>query len=137
MYRFESVGPKGIIKKVIQYTAVKSIGKNTYNLSFGDLNEISGEPDDTIVSNNNDTKKILLTVARSALEFSSKFPHARILVIGSTRSRTRLYQMTFRQHFEEIDKLFDIQGYVEYDWRKFETGVNYEAFLFTKKPNKQ
>ena len=136
LYKFESIGPKGIIKKVIQYTPVKSIGKKIYNLSFGDLNEINGEPDDTKVSNNNDTKMILLTVARSALEFSSQFPHARILVIGSTKSRTRLYQMTFRKHFEEIDKLFDIQGYIEYDWRKFESGINYEAFLFTKKLNK-
>jgi hypothetical protein len=135
-YEFESIGPKGIIKKVIQYEPVTNISKNVYNLSFGDLNKISGKIDDTVVSNNSDTKKILLTVARSGLEFSTKFPHAHILIAGSTRSRTRLYQMAFRQYFDEIDKLFDIQGYIENDWRKFESGINYEAFLLTKKPNK-
>ena len=44
--------------------------------------------------------------------------------------------MAIRQHFDEIDKLFDIQDYIEKNWRKFEFGINYEAFLFTKKPNK-
>ena len=136
IYKFESIGPKGIIKKIVQYTPVRSIGKNIYNLSFGDLNEFNGEPDDTVVSNNNDADRILLTVGRSALEFSAQFPHARILVIGSTRSRTRLYQMTLRKHFEDVDKLFDIQEYIEYEWREFESGINYEAFLFMKKSNK-
>ena len=43
--------------------------------------------------------------------------------------------MAFKQHFDEIDKLFDIQGYIEYDWKKFESGINYEAFLLAKKTN--
>jgi hypothetical protein len=135
-YEFESIGPKGIIRKIVQYQPVGSITKNLYNLSFGDLNKVTGEIDDTVISNNGDTQKILLTVARSALEFSTKFTNAHILIAGSTRSRTRLYQMAFKQHFDEIDKLFDIQGYIEYDWKKFESGINYEAFLLAKKTNK-
>jgi hypothetical protein len=135
-YKFESIGPKGIIRKFVLYRRISPQNKNYYNLSFGDWDKKNGRLDDTIVSNNGDTKKILLTVARSALEFSTQFPHAYILVVGSTRSRTRLYQMAFSQHFEEIDKLFEIQGYIENNWRKFESGINYDAFLLTKKPNK-
>lgn len=132
-FEFESIGPKGIIRKIVQFQPVRSTGKNLYILSFGDLNKVTGEMDDTVVSNNGDTKKILLTVARSALKFSAKFPQAHILIAGSTISRTRLYQMAFKQHFDEIDKLFDIQGYIEFDWKKFESGINYEAFLLVKK----
>jgi hypothetical protein len=43
LYKFESIGPKGIIKKIVQYTPVRGIGKDLYNLSFGDWNKINEE----------------------------------------------------------------------------------------------
>ena len=35
-YEFNSIGPKGSIKKVVRFT---QIGVNIYNLGFGDLEE--------------------------------------------------------------------------------------------------
>jgi uncharacterized protein involved in outer membrane biogenesis len=134
-YKFESIGHKGIIKKAVKYTAVTSIGKNIYNLSFGDLNKISGEIDDTVVSNNNDTNKILLTVGLTSLLFANHFPNAEILIVGSTISRTRLYQMAINQNVIEIGKFFDLKGFRNGNWGKFKAGINFEAFLVTKKLN--
>ena len=110
-YKFESIGPKGIIKKVVQYRPVRSIRKNLYNLSFGDLNKINGEIDDKVVSNNRDTEKIIVTVGFTFLLFVNHFPNAEILIVGSTNSRTRLYQMAINQNIIEIDKFFDLRGF--------------------------
>jgi hypothetical protein len=134
-YEFESIGPKGIIRKVVQYQQVRNISKNFYNLSFGDLDEESGLPDDFVVSNNNDTKKILFTVGSTALQFINHFPDAEILIIGSTISRTRLYQMAINQHIVEIDKIFDLKGFENGHWERFKKGTNFEAFLVKKKLN--
>jgi hypothetical protein len=44
-----------------------------------------------------------------------------------------LYQMAINQNIQEIDKYFDIQGFRNGDWRKFEKGLNFEGFLIKKK----
>jgi hypothetical protein len=67
-FKFISEGPKGRIDKEIQYA--ETLIKNVYNLAFGDKNEINGEIDDKIISNNKDAQKILATVAASVLIFS-------------------------------------------------------------------
>jgi hypothetical protein len=134
-YKFDSIGPNGIIRKVVSYRRINSLSKNYYNLSFGDWDKINGKVNDTIVSNNNDTKKILFTVGLTALQFVNHFPTAEVFIEGSTISRTRLYQMTIRQHFIEIDKLFDLRGLRNGKWEKFKPGINFEAFLLKKKFN--
>ena len=58
-YEFYSKGPKGIIKKVVEFTPNSSYGKIYVNLSFGDWDEKKKIINDTIVSNNMDMKKIL------------------------------------------------------------------------------
>ncbi len=35
-YKFQSTGPKGIIKKVVTFRKIISSNENYYNLSFGD-----------------------------------------------------------------------------------------------------
>ena len=134
-YKFDSIGPKGIIRKVVSYRRINPLNKNYYNLSFGDWDKINGKVNDTIVSNNNDTKKILFTVGLTALQFVNHFPMAEVFIEGSTISRTRLYQMAIRQYFLEIDKLFDLKGLRNGKWEKFKTGINFEAFLLKKKFN--
>jgi hypothetical protein len=134
-YKFDSIGPKGVIRKVVSYRRFNLQNKNYYNLSFGDWDKINGKIDDTIISNNGDTNKILLTVGLTALQFVNHFPNAEVFIEGSTISRTRLYQMTIRQYFMEIDKLFDLQGFRNGHWEIFKTGINFEAFLLKKKFN--
>ena len=135
LYEFLSIGPKGIIKKVIQFEKINGINKNIYNLTLGDLNEI-GRINDLVVSNNNDTAKVLYTVAFTILEFANRFPNASVLIEGSTNSRTRLYQMAIGKNVEEINKFFDIKGLKNGYWENFKPGINFEAFLIKYKPIK-
>ena len=59
-YEFTSEGPRGHIKKIVRFT---QIGPGVFNLAFGDLHEETGEISDTAVTNNNDSRKVLTTVA--------------------------------------------------------------------------
>jgi hypothetical protein len=130
LYKFHSIGPKGIIKKIVTYS---KINDNFYNLSFGDEDEINGSLNDQVISDNNDSKKVLITDAFTALQFVNHYPVVEILIIGSSMSRTRLYQMAINQNFEEIDKLFDLKGLRNGEWGKFKKGINFDAFLIKKK----
>lgn len=89
-YEFVSEGPKGKIKKVVRFT---KIDDSVYNLAFGDLEEDTGEINDSVISNNNDSSKVLATVAMIVKDFSLRYPDEWIVAIGSTHSRTRLYRM--------------------------------------------
>ena len=61
IFEFVSQGPKGRIKKRVQYQATKQ--KNLFNLAFGDINPETNEIDDKVVTNNKDSLKVLSTVA--------------------------------------------------------------------------
>jgi hypothetical protein len=128
-YRFESIGPRGVIKKLVYYRKLKSLKGNYYNLSFGDKDEITGILNDLVISNNYDTSKVLFTVAQTVLLFVKHYPNANILIIGSTKSRTRLYQMTIAQNISEINKQFEIQGLKNGNWEDFRKGINFDSFL--------
>jgi hypothetical protein len=135
-YKFESNGPGGTIKKVVQFEKIKGLRENIYNLTMGDWDENKGTINDLVISNNNDTTKVLFTVAFTILEFVSHFPNTSVLIAGSTDSRTRLYQMAISKNVKEIDKLFYIQGFRNGYWENFQPGRNFEAFLMNKKPGK-
>lgn len=135
-YEFESIGPKGTIKKVVRLSPIES---QVYNLGFGDLNELTGEIDDFSVSDNADTNQILGTVAQIVYDFTILYPDAIVFVQGTTSARTRLYQMRISQHWDTISVLFTVHGYVSDGWSPFEKKKNYEAFIakrnITKEPN--
>jgi hypothetical protein len=131
-YEFVSNGPKGKIRKTIVYQQVSDQG-DTYNLAFGDLNEKTRTIDDLTTSNNSDTQKVLVTVAKTLLDFMNDHPNAVIFATGSTPSRTRLYQMGISKFYDEIQDKFNIEGYSNSTWRPFKRGKNYEAFLLNHK----
>jgi hypothetical protein len=131
VFEFVSKGPKGDIHKIIQYSETNL--KGYYNLGFGDLNVNTGEVDDTVVSNNSDTDKVLATVAASVIAFTEVYPDSWIYAIGSTNARTRLYQMGISKYFEEILEIFDIYGLDGDAWQIFERNKNYQAFLIKRK----
>jgi hypothetical protein len=125
-YEFISEGPKGKIKKVVRFTM---IGENVYNLAFGDLDEETGEINDTVITNNVDSKKVLATVAMIVNDFSLKYHDAWILATGSTHSRTRLYRMGITNHWHTISVDFEIYGLKDKEWELFEQRKDYAAFL--------
>jgi len=72
-YEFFSEGPMGKIRKVVQFQQIPSRDE-IYNLGFGDFNEELGEVDDLSVTNNQDTQKVLATVAGTVLDFMKQHP---------------------------------------------------------------
>ena len=61
IFEFISEGPNGLIKKMVQFTPTNLHG--FYILALGDKDSKTGELDDLSISNNNDTERILATVA--------------------------------------------------------------------------
>ena len=135
IYKFQSVGPKGTIRKIVQFQKIENIAENIYNLLFGDWDIKNGLIDDKVISDNKDANKILVTIARTVLQFVKHFQGAKILIVGSTRTRTRLYQMAIAQNLTAINKHFDIQGLIDDHWENFRSGINFDAFLAKGKEN--
>ena len=131
LFEFESSGANGIIKKVIQYAPMNS--KGIYNLGFGDLDLSTGEINDSVVSNNGDTHKILATVASTVFTFLEKRPKSSIYIIGSNPIRTRLYRIGISNNLIEIESTFEVFGLINSEWELFQQQKNYEAFLIRKK----
>jgi hypothetical protein len=125
-YEFESTGPKGIIKKVARFT---EIDPGIYNFGFGDLNESSGEINDIVISNNGDGDKVLSTLASIIHDFTLIYPHAAVFIQGTTRGRTRRYQMGINKYWGQIRLSFKVWGQKNGKWESFRKGENYEAFL--------
>lgn len=130
VYEFYSEGQMGRIKKVIVY---EPISENVFNLGFGDWNEDRQQTDDSTRSNNGDRDKVLATVALTAVDFTDRFPDAQLFVTGSSPARTRLYQMGIANNLLEINERFEVKGFRTTDWEIFRMGVNYQAFLISRK----
>ena len=126
-YEFTSVGPKGMIKKHIQFLPVND--GQFYNLAFGDVDPVTGEIDDLAVSNNGDRDKILATIVDAVYSFLNIYPGAWIYASGSTDARTRLYKIAITRYFNEISEDFLIYGQVDDDWHSFEKDKKYIAFI--------
>jgi len=60
IFEFDSIGKKGKITKLVQYTEMSV--KGYYNLGFGDLDLETREINDEIITNNGDGQKVLATV---------------------------------------------------------------------------
>ena len=62
-YYFKSVGEKGSVYKIVALTLK---GNGNWNLGFGDL--IDNKINDSIVTNNQDIRKVIGTVAKVAID---------------------------------------------------------------------
>lgn len=71
-FEFYSEGPKGIIKKVVEFQPTMQDG--VYNLAFGDYNEEAKAINDKVVTNNGDSIKVLATVASTVYAFIESIP---------------------------------------------------------------
>ena len=130
-FEFISEGYKGLIYKLVRYQPTNL--KNVYNLAFGDKNHTTGDIDDTVISNNGDSEKVLATVVATVYAFTDKYPDAWIYATGSTKSRTRLYQMGIAKYLPEVEDDFEVLGERNDDWEMFEKNVEYEGFLVRRK----
>ncbi len=73
-FEFISEGPKGAIRKLIEFQETTDTG--LYNLAFGDKDPVTGSIDDLAVSDNGDTEKILATIVSALYAFCEKYPGA-------------------------------------------------------------
>jgi hypothetical protein len=131
VFEFVSEGPKGKIFKLVQFGETNL--KGLYNLAFGDKDPATGEINDSIISNNNDSSKVLATVVATVFAFTDKYPETWIFATGSSKSRTRLYRMGLNKYLPEIVQTFDLYGQRLGEWEIFDKGVDYEAFLVQRK----
>lgn len=131
VYEFVSQGPKGDVKKVVMYSPTNI--PNFFNLGFGDKNELTGQPDDQVVTNNGDSIKVMATVGSTLLSFTEEFPGAMIFATGSTKSRTRLYRIGISNNLETIRLDFLVYGFVDDGWEEFVPNTEYKAFLVIRK----
>ena len=130
-FEFISEGQTALIHKLIRYQPTNL--KDVYNLAFGDKDHTTGNIDDTVISNNGDSEKVLATVVASVYAFTDKYPDAWIYATGSTKSRTRLYRMGIAKFFSEVNEDFEILGERNDDWESFRKNVEYEGFLVRRK----
>jgi len=134
-FKFKSIGPNGAIKKMVTYEMVGTLadGIPLFNLGFGDYDEVGDTYSDLTVSNNEDKLKVLATVAGTVLDFTEPYEKIAIHAVGSTPSRTRLYQMGINAYKREIESHFNILGYKDNKWQTFQSTMNYAVFLVIKK----
>lgn len=130
-FEFVSEGPKGSITKIVRYNEINL--KGFYNLGFGDEDAITGYVSDTRVTNNNDSQKVLATVAATLYVFTNEYPEATVIATGSTEARTRLYRMGIANNLEAIERDFIVLGLSTEGWQPFQRGVTYGAFLVRRK----
>lgn len=129
-YEFLSSGPKGAIKKVVQY---QPLGNNIFNLAFGDWDKEAQEIKDGVRTNNEDRDKVLVTVASTVADFMQYHPDAMIFAEGISPAKTRLYQMGINSNWHEISQLFKVEGFTDGNWEPFKQEKNYKAFVLKPK----
>ena len=134
-FEFTSVGPKGSIKKIVEYSKLNV--PDMYNIAFGDYDEKTDYINDKVVTNNGDSQKVLATVASTVYAFTGKYPNAWVHATGSTNVRTRLYRMGITNNLTDIAEDFYIFGLRDDVWEKFIVGEDYEAFMVTRKKRGQ
>ena len=124
-----SVGPKGIILKVVELIEIRP---NVFNLGFGDYDFSKNTIDDKVKSKNGDAEKVLATVFGILSQFLSDNPTKSVSISGSNPLRTRLYQMIVNTYVDEFSQSFDIRGSVGNDFEPFQKNKTHESFLIKK-----
>lgn len=130
-FEFLSEGPKGKITKLVQFQQMNLT--NLCNLAFGDVNLLTGQLDDKVITDNGDSEKVLATVVAAVYAFTGQYPDAWIYATGSTATRTRLYRMGINKYFDIVDEDFDMMGEQQSEWEWYEKGKDYQAFAVHRK----
>ncbi len=130
-FTFDSVSNQKTIRKLIEFRLIDS---NTYlyNLALVDILP-DGSVSDLSISNNKDMPQVLATVLQAIDYFFSKNTTAKILIQGSTKSRTRLYQIAIAKYLSQIEHKYLLWGFIKENIECFATGRNYDGFIVENK----
>lgn len=109
-YEFVSIGPKGQIKKRIEFTPLRKRGY--YNVAFGDVMK-DGRVNDSVYSNNQDIVKIISTVMDTMKDFLRDNPTAKLVFTGSTADRTEFYRQVLSRHYGTLSAEYKITALAE------------------------
>jgi hypothetical protein len=130
-FRFTSTGPKGDIEKIIEY---RKFQKKRWNLAFGDVQE--NDWTDNIISDNDDMRIILQTVANTVHLFIETHPDQEVFIEPLDRQRKILYNRIFQQKWVEIDALFSVKGKIGVnDFEDYTPQKVFDFFVITQKEN--
>lgn len=130
-FRFTSTGPKGTIEKIIEFQLFQ---KNRWNLAFGDIKNNDWE--DNVISNNDDMRKVLQTVANTVHLFFEKHPEQEVYIEPLDYKRKILYNRIFQQKWAEIEPLFSVRGMIDYDiFEDYSPKKLFKGFLIAEKIN--
>lgn len=131
-YEFTSIGPNGKIRKGVRFFEVI---KNVYNIGFGDIDLLTGEIDDKARTNNDDSRKILATIAQIVDDFTISHKDVVIVAEGNSISRNRFYRMGINNNWNAISVGFDVFGWIDNEWISFEKEKEFKKFLVRRKKN--
>jgi hypothetical protein len=129
-FEFQSISKGRIIQKVVEFRELEI--SNIYNLALVDVKE-DGTFDDMTVSNNQDMETIIATVIRIIQVFLIFKPTAKVLFMGSTASRTRLYRGIINKYLAEAEQIYEIHGIIDWENEPFQGHKTYDAFLIFPK----
>ena len=131
-FEFISEGPKGFIKKRVEYRVTAN--PNIFILSFGDVDAETNDMNDEVVSDNHDSMKVIATVASTVYLFTDKYPKAVVYAEGSNAVRTRLYRINLSNNLEELSEQFYVYGFIEnVGWFTYEKNKDYSSFYVKRK----
>ena len=125
-FEFESVSSTKVIQKVIEYRELEV--ENLFNLALLDIDE-NGIHSDIVVSDNGDMESVLATVIQTIQVFLALHPRAKVLFMGSTKTRNRLYRAVISKYYQETERIYEIHGINNWENEPFEKNKDYEAFL--------
>ncbi|HMR89569.1 MAG TPA: hypothetical protein PKD51_15520 [Saprospiraceae bacterium] len=129
-FDFISVGKKGEIHKRVTFIELQY---GFFNMGLGDLNPETDEVDFYSVSDNGDRNAVLATVSEVIEAFFDLYPSHTIYFKGTSKSRTRLYQMAINHYYDELSVRFHILGELDDKMTRFKKNTNYKSFLILKK----
>jgi hypothetical protein len=135
VFDFVSSG-KAVIKKRVEFQLIDET-EQLYNLVLCTVLE-NNQIDCETASRNSDMTRVLETVAIISLSYTDYYPKRKIYFSGSDTLRTRQYQLSLFSQLKSVLHYFNVEGLQfngeELNLREpFQTGKNYDAFIFTRK----
>lgn len=132
LYSFNSVGTNGSIKKIVEFSESKI--NNIYQFCFGDFDEKTGSFNQNAVTDNNDTQKVLNTLALICYNFTQTYPNSLTRFSSIDKIRIRLFSYWIVKNWDWIEKYFIVYGgRKDEQWERYRLNRRYTAFLIKKK----